>query len=232
MLAYLQEARELLADMRWDSQGNAQSATRAAQTEFNRRLHHLRSVVRPLVPGLESSLTNATSRSITLNRRTLDQAIYALEDGAEVMRRIGPPPGPTLRADTLHATVWDAAKSFWRSNHRTAAVGAAASAVNAMLQDRAGRRDVSNTTLVEQAFSLDAPKPGAPRLRVRKDDGSETYRSAQVGAMRFGAGCFMALRNPTAHEADEIDEQDALEQLAAFSVLARWVERAEIIAVP
>ncbi len=34
------------------------------------------------------------------------------------MRRMGPPPGPILRADPLHPTVWDGSKSFWHSSHR------------------------------------------------------------------------------------------------------------------
>jgi hypothetical protein len=44
----------------------------------------------------------------------------------------------------------------------------------------------------------------------------------------------MALRNPSAHATfdDELPEQEALEQLAAFSVLARWVEAAEIVTAP
>jgi hypothetical protein len=100
-----------------------------------------------------------------------------------------------------------------------------------MLQERLGRRDVSNKALVEQAFSLKPPERDQPRLRVRDDDGSEGYMSAQVGALQFGTGCFMALRNPAAHENEELAEQEALEQLAAFSILARWIERTKLIEV-
>jgi hypothetical protein len=49
--------------------------------------------------------------------------------------------------------------------------------------------------------------------------------------MYFGMGCFMAIRNPIGHlprEHHEITEQEALEQLAAWSLLARWIEHAEI----
>ena len=34
----------------------------------------------------------------------------------------------------------------------------------------------------------------------------------------------MGIRNPLAHGKADLNEQEALEQLAALSVLARWVE--------
>jgi Protein of unknown function (Hypoth_ymh) len=47
--------------------------------------------------------------------------------------------------------------------------------------------------------------------------------------MDFGAGCFEAIRNPAAHEHGlNLPEQVALEQLAAFSLLARWIEECEV----
>jgi hypothetical protein len=53
---------------------------------------------------------------------------------------------------------------------------------------------------------------------------------------RFGSGCFMALRNPAAHQhdddKDELSEQEGLEQLAAFSILARWIDAATISVSP
>jgi hypothetical protein len=39
----------------------------------------------------------------------------------------------------------------------------------------------------------------------------------------------MAIRNVVAHEADQdISEQQALELLAAFSTLSRWIEACEV----
>jgi hypothetical protein len=46
-------------------------------------------------------------------------------------------------------------------------------------------------------------------------------RARQAGASDFAAGCFEAVRNPATHEMDEPPEQEALEQLAALSLLAR-----------
>ncbi|WP_405691248.1 TIGR02391 family protein [Streptomyces sp. NBC_00057] len=39
----------------------------------------------------------------------------------------------------------------------------------------------------------------------------------------------MAIRNPIAHEqGDELEENEALEQLAAFSLLAKWIDDATV----
>jgi uncharacterized protein (TIGR02391 family) len=144
-------------------------------------------------------------------------------------------PGPKLDASALHPDVWDAAKSFWRSGHHGAAVEAAAKAINAHLQAKVGRRDLSETKLVADCFSLNAPRAGAPRLRLMDDDGGDTYKSIHEGAAAFGRGCFMAIRNVVAHEygeATEPSEAEALEYLAAFSVLARWISAARVVSDP
>ncbi|MFG2485026.1 TIGR02391 family protein [Streptomyces virginiae] len=62
------------------------------------------------------------------------------------------------------------------------------------------------------------------------DDGGDTFRSVHRGAMAFAEGCYAGIRNPNSHEVDlpELPEHEALEQLAAFSVLARWVDTAAV----
>ncbi len=45
--------------------------------------------------------------------------------------------------------------------------------------------------------------------------------------MYLGMGCAQGIRKPQAHPSDDISEQEALEQLAALSVLARWVDACE-----
>jgi hypothetical protein len=45
----------------------------------------------------------------------------------------------------------------------------------------------------------------------------------------LGAGCFEGIRNPAAHEDGLcLPEQMALEQFAAFSVLARWIDECTV----
>lgn len=42
----------------------------------------------------------------------------------------------------------------------------------------------------------------------------------------------MAIRNLATHDLNEPDEQVALEQLAALSVLARWIDDAKVKTAP
>ncbi|MFE2567778.1 TIGR02391 family protein [Streptomyces mirabilis] len=67
-----------------------------------------------------------------------------------------------------------------------------------------------------------------------EDDGSDTFRSVHRGAMALAEGCYAAIRNPNSHEdgLPELPEHEALEQLAAFSLLARWVDAATARAGP
>jgi hypothetical protein len=139
--------------------------------------------------------------------------------------------GPRLSSSALHEWVWDAARPQWDSGHLAEAVVAAARNVNSRLQQKVGRRDLSEKALVEQSLSPRPAEASAPRLRVMQDDGSDTYRSLQSGVLSFGVGCFMAIRSPLAHLAPaeiELDEQGALERLAAFSLLARWIDNGEV----
>jgi uncharacterized protein (TIGR02391 family) len=125
--------------------------------------------------------------------------------------------------------VWSGAKSLWQSGHFRSAVEDAAKKVNAETQNKVGRRDVSETDLFKQAFSLDPPSEGRPRLRRMQDDGSPTYKNLQRGAMALAEGIYAGIRNPFNHEDPiEIDEQIALEYLAALSVLARWVDESTV----
>lgn len=110
----------------------------------------------------------------------------------------------------------------------------AAIRVNFETQSKLGRTDVSEVDLFNQAFSLDAPKPGAPRLRLAVDDGGKTYKNLHQGARAFAEGLYTGIRNPGVHRPPPTgggDDHLALEQLAAFSLLARWVDQAEVRAV-
>jgi len=49
------------------------------------------------------------------------------------------------------------------------------------------------------------------------------------GLLQFSQGCFLAIRNPVTHSTTEATEQEALEQLAILSTLARWVDQCELV---
>jgi hypothetical protein len=124
---------------------------------------------------------------------------------------------------------WTAGR--WGSRPRSSAMSRSAccSSLNARLQQKLGHRDASESALVREAFSLDAPAAGRPRLRFPGDRTSDTWRSRQQGGMQLGAGCLAGIRNPAAHEDGLVlTEQVALEQLATFSLLARWIGECEV----
>jgi Protein of unknown function (Hypoth_ymh) len=146
-------------------------------------------------------------------------------EAAEQLR----PDSPDLAADQLHPWVWDAAAPLWYAGSRQEAVHAAARSVNARLVQKRGHHDKSEAALCREFFSSDPPAPGRPRLRFPDYASDLTRLSRQRGAMDFGAGCFEGIRNPAAHEHDlDLPEQVALEQLAAFSLLARWIEECTV----
>ena len=157
------------------------------------------------------------------------RAIGIHDLGAEARRRMRPD-SPDLVAEQFHRWVWEAAAPLWHAGSRQEAVHAAARSVNARLQQKRGHRDKSDAPLCREFFSLDTPAPGRPRLRFPGySPTSATRRSRQQGAMDFGAGCFEGIRNPAAHEHElHLPEQVALEQLAAFSLLAGWIDECEV----
>lgn len=165
-------------------------------------------------------------------RDCASRGIAAIERQAELREKLGDD-APMISAARLHPWVWDGARSLWQSGHYRSAVEDAAKKLNAETQNKVGRRDVSETDLFKQAFSLDAAAPEKARLRRRTPDGSDTYRSMQRGAMAIAEGIYAGIRNPFNHDdPKDIDEQTGLEYLAALSVLARWVDDAEVETAP
>lgn len=122
------------------------------------------------------------------------------------------------------------ARSLWQSGHFREAVTAAARKINAETQNKLGRRDISEIKLFQDALSTNQPAAGRSKLRIVRDDGGDTFKSVQRGVMAFAEGCFAAIRNPNSHEdgLPELPENEALEQLSAFSLLARWVDGATV----
>lgn len=172
----------------------------------------------------DNSANNRWSR----HREAAIRARESLVRAKELAENLGDD-APQISAADLHPWVWSGAASLWQSGHFRSAVEDAAKKVNAETQNKLGRRDVSETKLFQEAFSVDLPVVGKPRLRRRKPDASDTYKSVQRGAMALAEGIFAGIRNPFNHEDPrDIDEQVALEYLAALSVLARWVDEATL----
>lgn len=152
------------------------------------------------------------------------RGIAALEREAELQEKLGDA-APRVSVNDFHPWIWDGASSLWRSGHFREAIEGAIRKLNAETQNKVGRRDLSETDLFNQAFSEQPAAANNPRLYRMPNDDSKTFKSVQRGARMFAEGVFAGIRNPLAHEAEqEMPEQQALEYLAALSVLARWVD--------
>jgi hypothetical protein len=153
-----------------------------------------------------------------------------LTRGAETRAKLGSE-APTMVADGLHPTVWNAASGRWNSGHYSDAVQRAATYLAADIRDRLGRHDVNDSELMREAFSLSPAAHGKVRLRWPGADGDQTVKSMRVGILSYSQGVYSAIRNPATHSTDDLERQEALEQLAALSMLARWVEKCEVVTV-
>ncbi len=186
-----------------------------------------------VTPDWRSTVSKDPRNRWTQHKEAAQRAYTLLTREAEIRERLGDG-APTIDTDRLHPWAWKGARSMWASRHYRQAVVDALKKVTAEAQNKTGRHDLAETDLFKQLFSLDEAKAGRPRLRLRDDDGSDTHRSVHRGAMALAEGLFAGIRNVVSHTVAETDadEQRALEQLAAVSVLARWVDDARVVTAP
>lgn len=204
------------------------SSTASSDADVTKQAQVVEKILDRVIPTWRTDIDLSKTNRWTRHREAAIRAREELVRAEEVRENLGEN-APDLSAADLHPWIWSGAKSLWQSGHYREGVEGAIKKLNAETQNKVGRRDVSETDLFKQAFSLDEPKTGKSRLRRMKDDGSDTYKSVQRGAMTFAEGVFAGIRNPLSHEAEqELSEQEALEYLAALSVLARWVDRSEV----
>ena len=236
--AALEKLREFRALLVRDQGALEGGGTQAAHVQRSELQPLIERIARELDPdGVErlGGRWNNLAQSWTLNGAisATDRLIGILEKREESERIFGSG-GPTLAAGGLHPWVWNAAASLWDGGHHGPAVHEAAKAIELQTQLRVGRRDLTGRKLYSTAFSKDDPTASGARLRFSHLDRSERpddWTSAHEGAMYLGMGCAQGIRNPQAHPSDDISEQEALEQLAALSVLARWVDKCRVVSV-
>jgi hypothetical protein len=150
----------------------------------------------------------------------------------ETVAAILAPSGPTLAAVGLHPWVWDPAAKPWDVGHRRSAIQSAATRIEMETQGKLERWDVSGSELASQAWSNDPPAAGRHRLRpAGYDSRVETSRSELAGARHLHLAVVGGIRNIASHQLDEPTEQVALEELAALSLLARWIDGADVLRI-
>ena len=128
----------------------------------------------------------------------------------------------------LHEWVWDAAKSHWEDKYYQDAVEHAYKAIVRKTQNKINKR-IDGVPLFQEAFSVNVVRQ---RLRFQQlENDVATHRSMLLGAMKLGEAAAQGIRNPLSHiphNESPMEQQECLECLNALSLLARWVDRAEI----
>ena len=146
-----------------------------------------------------------------------------IENEKEISENLSPT-GPILRAENLHASIWNQAKDYWSGGFFRAALQSCGTLVDAKMQEFTGRRDITGRDLVNQSFSSDKPQIGKPRIRVPNQENLDATKSFQEGLHHLGVSCVALIRNPSSHNLEEPAEYEALEQLAIFSHFLRNLE--------
>lgn len=184
------------------------------------------------IKQLPDLISDLTSSSVTLEAgmKVVEYALGRLNTDDETRAIIGSQ-APAMSADALHPLIWGAASKHWDVGHYGAAVQRAATMLNAEVQDRTQRTNASDADLMKQTFSLDAPQEGKPRLRWPGEDDDLTVKAMRVGILNLSQGVFSAIRNPATHSTEDMERQEALEQLATLSILTRWIDRCELVSV-
>jgi hypothetical protein len=200
--------------------------------EFRQRLFRAEPTVRKILSVLDQKLADELDldqvAGEAMARNLVNRALGILDDMDAWAANLAPD-APVLPADQFHPWVWDAARTFWESEHYRKAVDVAANAVNAHTQSKVGRNDVFDTDLMNQIFT-DKPKPGQVYLQLPGDQADQTIKSRNRALRPFAEGCFAGLRNPAAHEhGPDWDAQKTLESLAALSILARWIDECMVM---
>ncbi|WP_162942865.1 TIGR02391 family protein [Cryobacterium soli] len=220
-----------LSEMVWRTQsGSSFPEVAGGVTAVTQSAQVVEKILDRVTPAWRKSLVNDDYEPWQPTRLAVMRAQSEIRNSAEVAQMLGED-APAMRADAMHRWAWDAARSLWQSGHFGEAVRAATVKLNAEMQNKVGRRDVSETALFQQAFSADAPSQGSARLRPVGDDGGKTALSVRRGIVSLAEGLFAAVRNPASHDVSEgiLSEQIALEQLALVSLLARWVEGCTVV---
>lgn len=145
---------------------------------------------------------------------------------------------PAFSPAQLHPVVWEAAAPYWLDNKRRVAVREASEALTRHWRTTLGRLDVDGTEFWQQTLSSGEPAARRPKLvwpgpPYDKTTGSMRHGIAQVATSltSLAAGLNLTVRNVTTHTGDELTEQDAMERLSAYSLLARLLDRCEVLTI-
>lgn len=133
---------------------------------------------------------------------------------------------PHIGIDELHPAVRDPARGLFDDGHYAPAVLEGAKGLRNLVRDKSGRHEFDGKELMARVLNEKRP------IIQLADLSSETGRNIQEGHKLLGMGAFVGLRNPGAHEIQDMTAVEALEILATFSLLARQIDRGELVVIP
>lgn len=146
---------------------------------------------------------------------------------------------PGFAPSLLHTQVWSAAAAHWTTHHYRVAVREAAEALTLHWKTKLGRTDVDDTVFWQQTLAPGEPELGKPKLTWPGDPTDKTTKSMRGGLEplakalnALATGLNLTIRNVTTHTRDELSEQTGMERLAAYSYLARLLDKCEIRTAP
>ena len=185
-----------------------------------------------VLPNWRTEISQSYTSRWQQHREAAIRAIAVLERDTEVREILGDD-APRLSAAALHPWVWGSAGPLWLDGYYQQAVTTAAIKVSAEAQAKTGVKTRTEHDLITQLFKTDAATAGNPRLRLMPNDGSKNFTNVHEGVGALARGAYMAIRNPNSHTLTTgLTEHEALEQLAVFSQLARWIDTATLETVP
>ena len=231
VVAQLEHFIEITAPKSTSTPGNFRSTRVASVPERDviKEQDVIEAILNRFYPGWFED--NPTDRNFRWqqHRVAAQRCLAQIRRAEEIQSNLGDI-GPRLRAAGLHPWVWEAAARLWDDGHRRMAIQSAATAIDTYTQAKLARNDLAGSDLMANAFNEKPASPIDPRLRFPEfQQGTPNWTSAHQGAKFFGMGCMMRIRNLATHNQQEPSEQVALEELAALSVLARWVDEATVM---
>jgi hypothetical protein len=215
----LADYRQAVIDARLTPWLSAQRSD--AVEDLNGRLPAVNQILRDLAPDLPliaaSNLGQHRSAGAILDKAEAILDAWEMLDQA----RIGG--SPALLLKMLDPVIADAALPLWEVGKYRQAVNDAATNLNAFAQQQLGRRDISDKSLMAEAFSDKPPEAGKARLRCyRLGRPMESVHSQQEGAKMFAIGTFQAIRNPAHHVTGDWNPLTAFHHLVALSQVAHY----------
>lgn len=171
-------------------------------------------------------------QDIRTTAATIRGRLHTLISEAEAAEESGI---PGFAPSQLHPIVWSAAAAHWTTHQYRVAVREASEALTVHWKTKLGRTDVNDTVFWQQTLSPGDPEQGRPKLTWPGDPSDKTTKSMRGGLEpltkalnSLATGLNLTIRNVTTHTRDELGEQEAMERLAAYSYLARLLDKCEI----